>query len=105
MSELRGFEVLDSRGTPTVQVEAVLRNGSSGIASVPSGASTGVHEALDLYGPGFALGELKGLCRQVVVVCRLQLNHYFAHNRDSNGQLQAWQGEAKKTNWEKSNGA
>jgi enolase len=45
---VRGYEVLDSRGNPTVQVEVVLRGGSRGIASVPSGASTGVHEALEL---------------------------------------------------------
>ena len=41
-------EILDSRGTPTVEVEVDLENGSRGRAAVPSGASTGVHEAIEL---------------------------------------------------------
>jgi len=41
-------EILDSRGNPTVEVEVVLLDGSKGRAAVPSGASTGVHEALEL---------------------------------------------------------
>ncbi|MBO5251538.1 MAG: phosphopyruvate hydratase [Bacteroidaceae bacterium] len=41
-------EILDSRGTPTVEVDVILENGITGRASVPSGASTGEHEALEL---------------------------------------------------------
>src|SRR5262245_12000130 len=41
-------EVLDSRGNPTVEVEVTLTDGSAGRASLPTGASTGVHEALEL---------------------------------------------------------
>ena len=41
-------EILDSRGNPTVEVEAVLEDGSVGRAAVPSGASTGEHEAIEL---------------------------------------------------------
>ncbi len=43
-----GREVLDSRGNPTVEVEVVLESGARGRASVPSGASTGTHEAYEL---------------------------------------------------------
>ncbi|MHB1482261.1 MAG: phosphopyruvate hydratase, partial [Bellilinea sp.] len=43
-----GQEVLDSRGNPTVEVEVVLGDGSWGRAAVPSGASTGTHEALEM---------------------------------------------------------
>ena len=43
-----GREILDSRGNPTVEVEVTLEDGAFGRASVPSGASTGVHEALEL---------------------------------------------------------
>ena len=43
-----GREILDSRGNPTVEVEVTLMDGSWGRAAVPSGASTGVHEALEL---------------------------------------------------------
>src|ERR1700733_10917935 len=41
-------EILDSRGNPTVEVEIVLEDGSMGRAAVPSGASTGAHEAVEL---------------------------------------------------------
>ena len=41
-------EILDSRGNPTVSVQVVLESGAFGVAAVPSGASTGVHEALEL---------------------------------------------------------
>ncbi|MBI4239992.1 phosphopyruvate hydratase [Candidatus Uhrbacteria bacterium] len=43
-----GYEILDSRGNPTVRAKVTLNDGSVGVASVPSGASTGVHEALEL---------------------------------------------------------
>lgn len=46
--ELIGREIIDSRGNPTVEVEVILENGLIGRASVPSGASTGSHEALEL---------------------------------------------------------
>jgi len=45
---ISGLEVLDSRGNPTVEVEVILADGSWGRAAVPSGASTGTHEALEL---------------------------------------------------------
>ncbi len=45
---LHAREILDSRGMPTVEVEASLKNGTSVYASVPSGASTGTREALEL---------------------------------------------------------
>ena len=45
---LHGREILDSRGNPTVEVEAVLVTGAGGRAAVPSGASTGAHEAVEL---------------------------------------------------------
>lgn len=48
IEDIFGREILDSRGNPTVEVEVVLGDGSVGRAAVPSGASTGVHEALEL---------------------------------------------------------
>ena len=41
-------EILDSRGNPTVEVDVVLADGAVGRAAVPSGASTGAHEAVEL---------------------------------------------------------
>jgi enolase len=48
ISEIRGRQVLDSRGNPTVEAEVWLQDGSIGRAIVPSGASTGEHEAVEL---------------------------------------------------------
>ena len=60
-------QILDSRGNPTVEVELVLRSGSSGRAAVPSGASTGEFEATELRDGGDAwLG--KGVTRAVANV-------------------------------------
>jgi enolase len=46
--DIIGREILDSRGNPTVEVDVILEDGSSGRAAVPSGASTGAHEAVEL---------------------------------------------------------
>ncbi len=48
ITDIIGREILDSRGNPTVEVEVVLEDGAMGRAAVPSGASTGVHEAVEL---------------------------------------------------------
>lgn len=48
IESIAALEVLDSRGNPTVEVEVILADGSWGRAAVPSGASTGIHEALEL---------------------------------------------------------
>ena len=48
IEEIKALEILDSRGNPTVQVEVVTEDGKSGIAKVPSGASTGSFEAVEL---------------------------------------------------------
>jgi enolase len=48
IEDVRAREILDSRGNPTVEVDVVLDDGSAGRAAVPSGASTGSHEALEL---------------------------------------------------------
>jgi enolase len=46
--DIIGREILDSRGNPTVEVDVILEDGSTGRAAVPSGASTGAHEAIEL---------------------------------------------------------
>lgn len=50
--DVRGREILDSRGNPTVEAEVVLESGARGSAAVPSGASTGAHEAVELRDGG-----------------------------------------------------
>jgi len=56
ISRTHARQILDSRGNPTVEVEVSLESGASGRAAVPSGASTGVHEALELRDGGRAWG-------------------------------------------------
>jgi enolase len=58
-------EILDSRGNPTIEVEAILDSGAVGLAAVPSGASTGEHEALELRDGDERFGG-KG----VLIACR-----------------------------------
>src|SRR5262245_39902431 len=65
IERLHAREVLDSRGNPTVEVEVSLSDGSTGRAAVPSGASTGAHEAVELRdgdkGRYLGLGVLKAV--------------------------------------------
>jgi len=65
--DVRGRQVLDSRGNPTVEVEVRLDSGAFGRAIVPSGASTGAHEAVELRDGGAAYGG-KGVLQAVANV-------------------------------------
>ncbi len=56
VAAVHGRQVLDSRGNPTVEVDVRLESGTTGSAAVPSGASTGVHEAVELRDGGAAWG-------------------------------------------------
>ncbi|MBS4407190.1 phosphopyruvate hydratase [Campylobacter vulpis] len=64
IEDVRAFEVLDSRGNPSVKAEVILSDGSSGSAIVPSGASTGSKEALELRDGGDRFGG-KGVLKAV----------------------------------------
>src|ERR687897_633424 len=48
LQSIHAREILDSRGNPTLEVEVILADGATGRAAVPSGASTGAHEAVEL---------------------------------------------------------
>jgi enolase len=61
-------EILDSRGSPTISVQVVLQSGAVGVAAVPSGASTGVHEALELRDGDNARYGGKGVLKAVANV-------------------------------------
>src|SRR6266566_6916255 len=54
--EIKAREILDSRGNPTVEADVTLDSGAAARAAVPSGASTGVHEAVELRDGGDAYG-------------------------------------------------
>jgi enolase len=65
IESIMGQEILDSRGNPTVEVEVILADGSWGRAAVPSGASTGTHEALELRDGDKARYGGKGVLKAV----------------------------------------
>jgi enolase len=67
IQNVRGRQVLDSRGNPTVEVEVVLDSGARGLAIVPSGASTGEFEAVELRDGGHLWGG-KGVAKAVANV-------------------------------------
>ena len=56
IANVRARQILDSRGNPTVEVDVQLESGAVGRAAVPSGASTGVHEAVELRDGGAVYG-------------------------------------------------
>ena len=93
ITDVRGRQVLDSRGNPTVEVEVRLESGATGRAIVPSGASTGVHEEVELRDGGSewggkgvtqavanVSGELAGLVRGVAAP--RELRQLTVHVRD-----------------------
>ena len=65
IADITGRAILDSRGNPTVEVDVLLEDGSLGRASVPSGASTGAHEAVERRD-----GDKKKYLGKGVVRCR-----------------------------------
>src|ERR1039458_2360698 len=64
IAHIHGRQVFDSRGNPTVEVDVALESGAFGRAAVPSGASTGEHEAVELRDGGDAYGG-KGVSHAV----------------------------------------
>ena len=66
--DIIGREILDSRGGPTVEVDVILEDGSKGRAGVPSGASTGAHEAIELRDGDKARYLGKGVLKAVEAV-------------------------------------
>jgi enolase len=85
MTEIRGREILDSRGNPTVEADVTLADGTTARAAVPSGASTGTREAVELrdgdksryLGKGVqkAVGNVNGVLREAL------LGQEFANQR------------------------
>ena len=71
IKDVRGRWILDSRGNPTVEVDVELESGAFGRAAVPSGASTGVHEAVELRDGGSEWGG-KGVSKAVANVAEIR---------------------------------
>ncbi len=65
ISDIHARQILDSRGNPTVEVDVITDNGVRGRAAVPSGASTGIHEAVELRDGDKAVYVGKGVLKAV----------------------------------------
>ena len=72
ISGIQAREILDSRGNPTVEVDVLLEDGCAGRAGVPSGASTGEHEAIELRDGDKDRYGGKGVLQAVANVQRLE---------------------------------
>ena len=82
---IAGRQILDSRGNPTVEVDVYTEAGAVGRASVPSGASTGVHEAVELRDGDDSLYQGKGVLKAVQAVNKTiaeELNGYPVDRQD-----------------------
>ena len=94
-------EVLDSRGNPTVEVEVTLDNGIMGRAIVPSGASTGIHEALELRDGDatryLGKGVLKAVNNVNTTIKNKIINQEFKGYRELDQMLIGLDGTKNKT--------
>jgi enolase len=83
--DIHGREILDSRGNPTVEVDVLLDDGSFGRAAVPSGASTGAHEAVELRDGDAARYLGKGVLKAVEAV-NTEVRELLIENFDAEDQ-------------------
>ncbi len=83
--DIHGREILDSRGNPTVEVDVLLDDGSFGRAAVPSGASTGAHEAVELRDGDSARYLGKGVLKAVEAV-NTEIRELLTDNFDAEDQ-------------------
>ena len=90
ISQILAREILDSRGNPTVEVDVILETGIIGTAAVPSGASTGIHEAVELRDGDSARYMGKGVLKAVQNVREVlakELTGAFASSQGAIDQL------------------
>nr|MBA3525868.1 phosphopyruvate hydratase [Sphingomonas sp.] len=89
IAAIRGRQILDSRGNPTVEVDVALEDGSMGRAAVPSGASTGAHEAVELRDADKARWGGKGVEKAVQSVCGPIAEALIGHDAEDQGEIDA----------------
>ena len=89
ITAIRGRQILDSRGNPTVEVDVVLEDGSLGRAAVPSGASTGAHEAVELRDGDPARWGGKGVAKAVQAVTGPIAEALIGHDAEDQGEIDA----------------
>jgi len=102
IARINARQILDSRGNPTVEVEVYTQNGAMGRAAVPSGASTGIHEAVELRDNDKSLYLGKGVLKAVSNVNTLindELNGYYIFDqREIDAKLLELDGTPNKSN-------
>jgi enolase len=102
IKELDALEILDSRGNPTIQVVAALESGAVGTAKIPSGASTGKREAVELRDGDKSRYGGKGVRKAVAMVCDLiapAMKHFeFDRQETLDERLIELDGTANKSN-------
>jgi enolase len=89
ITAIRGRYILDSRGNPTVEVDVTLEDGSFGRAAVPSGASTGVHEAVELRDGDPKRWGGKGVDKAVQSVNGEIADALVGHDAEDQGEIDA----------------
>ncbi len=89
IAAIRGRQILDSRGNPTVEVDVALEDGSIGRAAVPSGASTGAHEAVELRDGDKGRWGGKGVEKAVQSVCGPIAEALIGHDAEDQGEIDA----------------
>jgi enolase len=89
ITAIRGRQILDSRGNPTVEVDVTLEDGSFGRAAVPSGASTGVHEAVELRDGDSSRWGGKGVEKAVQSVNGPIAEALIGHDAQDQGEIDA----------------
>jgi enolase len=97
ITDVRAREILDSRGNPTVEVEVELASGAMGRAAVPSGASTGVHEAMELRDGDKKRYGGKGVLKAVQSVNEVLAQQLVGMDATAQIQLDAFMNELDGT--------
>ena len=88
--DIHARQILDSRGNPTIEVDVELADGSFGRAAVPSGASTGVHEALELRDGDKSLYLGKSVLKAVENVNEILADELGALQHGQGGVVPQW---------------
>lgn len=102
IARIQGRQILDSRGNPTVEVDVYTDSGAMGRAAVPSGASTGVHEAVELRDndPGMYMGKsVHKAVEHVNTILNQELSGFYIHDlQEIDQRMLALDGSENKGN-------
>jgi enolase len=102
IADIKARQILDSRGNPTVEVDVLTENGALGRAAVPSGASTGIHEAAELRDGDKSVYLGKGVLKAVQnvneIICNELIGSYIFDQNDIDRTMIELDGTANKSN-------